>query len=62
MLGLELAVACHYLAPDEQVELFLQLVPKYDTTGQRRVVAPLVGQTLVVESGGGYTIEEGGSS
>ena len=41
MLGLELAVACHYLAPNEDVDRFLELVPKYDTTGKRRVVAPL---------------------
>lgn len=48
MLGLDLAVACHYLAPDDEVERFVQLVPHYDTTGSRRVVAPLVGQTLIV--------------
>ena len=58
MLGLELAVACHYLAPDEEVERFVRLVPEYDTTGRRQVVAPLVGQTLVVEPGGAHTIEE----
>ena len=51
MLGLELAVACHYLAPNEDVDRFVDLVPKYDTTGTRRVVAPLVGDTLVVEPG-----------
>jgi len=51
MLGLELAVACHYLAPDDEVERFLRLVPLYDTTGRRRVVAPLVGETLVVDAG-----------
>jgi L-ascorbate metabolism protein UlaG (beta-lactamase superfamily) len=51
MLGLELAVACHYLTPDEEVQRFLELVPKYDTTGNRRAVAPLVGETLVVEPG-----------
>ena len=51
MLGLELAVACHYLAPNEDVERFVELVPTYDTTGRRRVVAPLVGETLVVEPG-----------
>jgi L-ascorbate metabolism protein UlaG (beta-lactamase superfamily) len=51
MLGLELAVACHYLAPDEEVERFVRLVPHHDTTGRRRAVAPLVGETLVVEPG-----------
>ena len=51
MLGLELAVACHYLASNEDVDRFIELVPKYDTGGKRRVVAPLVGETLVVEPG-----------
>ena len=50
MLGLDLAVACHYLEPDSEVERFVELVPKYDTTGRRRVVAPLVGETLVVDA------------
>ena len=59
MLGLELAVACHYLAKDEEVERFVRLVPQYDTSGLRQVVAPSVGQTLVVEPGGGYALEEG---
>jgi L-ascorbate metabolism protein UlaG (beta-lactamase superfamily) len=57
MLGLELAVACHYLEIDSEVERFVELVPKYDTTGARRVVAPVVGQTLVVEPGGEYRLE-----
>ena len=30
---------------------FLELVPKYDTTGRRRAVAPLVGESLVIEEG-----------
>jgi L-ascorbate metabolism protein UlaG (beta-lactamase superfamily) len=50
MLGLDLAVACHYLAPDEEVARFLELVSEYDTTGRRRAVAPLVGETLVVDA------------
>ena len=49
MLGVDLAVACHYLAPDEEVARFVELVPYYDTAGRRRVVAPLVGETLVVD-------------
>ncbi len=57
MLGVDLAVACHYLAPDEEVERFLELVPVYDTTGRRRAVAPLVGETLVVD-GDRHSIEE----
>ena len=57
MLGLEIAVACHYLAKDAEVDRFLELVPTYDTTGRRQVVAPEVGQTLVVD-GSGWTLEE----
>jgi L-ascorbate metabolism protein UlaG (beta-lactamase superfamily) len=56
MLGVDLAVACHYLAKDEQVERFLELVPRYDTTGRRQVVAPEVGETLVVDAAG-FTLE-----
>ena len=56
MLGVDLAVACHYLALDSEVERFLQLVPEYDTTGRRQAVAPLVGETLVLEDGR-YRIE-----
>jgi len=56
MLRLKLAVACHYLERDAEVERFVELVPKYDTTGTRRVVAPDVGETLVVD-GDRYEIE-----
>ena len=57
MLGVELAVACHYLAPNDEVSRFLELVPQHDTTGRRRAVPPLVGETLVVE-GDRHWIEE----
>jgi L-ascorbate metabolism protein UlaG (beta-lactamase superfamily) len=56
MLGLELAVACHYLEADAEVDRFLELVPRYDTTGLRRALAPAVGETIVVGDGG-YTLE-----
>ena len=56
MLGLSIAVACHYLEPDAEVERFLELVPHYDTTGQRKAVAPRVGETLVVD-GADYELE-----
>jgi L-ascorbate metabolism protein UlaG (beta-lactamase superfamily) len=49
MLGLEIAVACHYLTKDAEVERFLELVPKYDSTGSRQVVAPEVGEVVVVD-------------
>jgi L-ascorbate metabolism protein UlaG (beta-lactamase superfamily) len=49
MLGLKIAVACHYLERDSEVERFLELVPTYDTTGSRQAVAPAVGDTLVID-------------
>jgi L-ascorbate metabolism protein UlaG (beta-lactamase superfamily) len=60
MLGLELAVACHYLAKDADVDRFLELVPHYDATGKRQAVAPEVGDTLVID-GGRWAIEAGGA-
>ena len=56
MLGLDLAVACHYLAKDNEVDRFLELVPHYDTSGKRQAVAPEVGDTLVLD-GDTWTIE-----
>ena len=52
MLGLKIAVACHYLEVDSEVRRFLELVPKYDSTGVRKAVAPEVGDTLVVDAQG----------
>ena len=46
MLGVELAIACHYLEPDDEVRTFLELVPEFDTTGTRRALAPKVGERL----------------
>jgi len=51
MLGVRVAVACHYLEPNEDVDEFLELVPKYDTTGGRRAVAPAVGETITIDGG-----------
>lgn len=48
MLGVELAVACHYFTKDDQVAEFLELVKRYDSTGRRRAVAPEVGETIKV--------------
>jgi L-ascorbate metabolism protein UlaG (beta-lactamase superfamily) len=50
MLGVELAVACHYIEPDEHVAAFLALVGEHDTTGRRRAIAPAVGETLTLEA------------
>jgi L-ascorbate metabolism protein UlaG (beta-lactamase superfamily) len=59
MLGVNLAVACHYLDRDDrEVDRFLELVPRYDTSGSRKVVAPEVGDTLVID-GDRFEIEAG---
>jgi L-ascorbate metabolism protein UlaG (beta-lactamase superfamily) len=50
MLGLRVAVACHYLERDDpEVDRFLELVPRYDTSGSRQAVAPEVGEALVID-------------
>jgi len=48
MLQLRLAIACHYVSPDDEVERFLELVGTYDTTGTRRAIAPAVGERLIL--------------
>jgi L-ascorbate metabolism protein UlaG (beta-lactamase superfamily) len=49
MLKLDVAVACHYLARDAEVDRFLSLVPEHDSTGRRQAVAPAVGETVILE-------------
>ena len=53
MLGVDVAIACHYLDPDDpEVHAFLDLVPKHDTTGRRAALAPKVGDRIVVDADG----------
>ena len=56
--GAEVAIACHYLnAQQPDVVDFLALVPQHDGTGRRRVNAPEVSETLIVETwDGGETM------
>ena len=59
MLGVKLAVACHYLeTTDPDVGAFLGLVRDYDTTGKRIGLALEPGQTLVVD-GASYQVVDG---
>ena len=59
MLGLELAVACHYLAPDDEVERFLELVPELRHDGQAAAWSRRrSGETLVID-GDRHWIEGG---
>jgi L-ascorbate metabolism protein UlaG (beta-lactamase superfamily) len=52
MLGVDVAIAAHYLSPTPAVTEFLARVPARDSTGRRQAVAPAVGQWLVVERRG----------
>jgi L-ascorbate metabolism protein UlaG (beta-lactamase superfamily) len=50
MLGLRLAVACHYSSTaDPDVQAFLRLVPQHDPTGRRRALALEPGETIELE-------------
>ncbi|HET6507865.1 MAG TPA: MBL fold metallo-hydrolase [Baekduia sp.] len=49
MLGVELAVACHYLERNDDVDAFVAAVAQHDSTGTRRVATPRVGEVVVVE-------------
>lgn len=50
MLGVDLAVACHYLDADcADVAEFLAAVHELDTTGGRRAMAPRPGESLVID-------------
>jgi L-ascorbate metabolism protein UlaG (beta-lactamase superfamily) len=52
MLGVKVAVGCHYLEPDDEARRFLELVPKYDSTGSRVALAPRIGESFVVDETG----------
>jgi L-ascorbate metabolism protein UlaG (beta-lactamase superfamily) len=59
MLGVGVAIACHYLeTSDPDVVEFLTLVPRYDTTGERRALALEPGQALDVDGPGQMAIVE----
>lgn len=51
MLGVEFAVASHYLEHTQEVDEFMRLVDEYDTTGRRQALAPQVGDTIVFTDG-----------
>lgn len=56
-LGVRYAVGTHYVDPDDvDVRRFLAAVPKVDTSGRRVALAPVAGQTLVID-GDAYRIE-----
>lgn len=49
MLGVEIAVGCHYLSQDDNVVEFLRRVPEHDSKKSRKAHAPDLGETFVVE-------------
>ncbi len=50
-LGTPVAIASHYYNADQpDVRAFLDAIPRHDSTGKRQVVAPMLGETLVLES------------
>lgn len=49
MLGVKVAVACHYFTHNADTAEFLVKVPAHDTSGNRQVIAPLPGDTFVVD-------------
>lgn len=52
MLGVKVAVACHYFTHNDDTKRFLERVPVHDKSGTRQALAPLPGETFVVDSGG----------
>ncbi len=57
LLGVEMAVACHYEDPSHpDVLSFLDQVPAFDSTGKRRAVALRPGETLSVNGIGNYEV------
>lgn len=56
MLGVDLAIASHYIEPGPDVDEFERLVSEHDGSGKRRTAAPRPGDTLVLD-GGDLSIE-----
>jgi L-ascorbate metabolism protein UlaG (beta-lactamase superfamily) len=51
MLGVDFAVASHYLEHTADVDEFVRRVAEHDTTGRRQALAPAVGDTIVIDDG-----------
>lgn len=49
MLGVRVAVACHYFTHNPDTAEFLKKVPEHDRSGARQSIAPLPGDTFVVD-------------
>ena len=53
MLGVDIALASHYMRPTPDLDVFLDRVAVRDSTGRRIGLAPAVGQTLVIDRADG---------
>lgn len=48
MLGVDVAVGCHYLSRDAMTEEFAARVAEHDSAGRRVALTPSLGETLIV--------------
>ena len=58
MLGVDVAIAAHYLSPTPAVEEFLRRVPARDTSNRRQALAPNVGDWIALEAKDGRVVAE----
>ena len=58
MLGVDVAIAAHYLSPTPAVEEFLRRVPARDTSDRRQALAPSVGAWISLEAKDGRVVAE----
>ena len=49
MLAVDHAVACHFISPTDDLDVFVERCRAHDSTGARRVSVPAVGETLMLE-------------
>jgi L-ascorbate metabolism protein UlaG (beta-lactamase superfamily) len=47
-LGVDVAVPCHFISPTPDLDVFVEQCRVHDTSGARRAVVPVVGETLTV--------------
>ena len=50
MLGVDVAIACHYMTPTPDLDEFVRQVAVHDLSKRRQALAPTVGDKFIVES------------
>lgn len=60
LLGVDLAVACHYFTRNADTAEFLDAVTSHDSTGRRQALAPLPGEKFIVDlvDGAGLAVSQ----